>query len=286
MFDIGLSTNGKTINEELFFQYEKAGIRAMELAIEEDKYETFNYEMAKKWADNHNVQLWSLHLPFRPTEKVNFASNDELVRTNTLEYYTNIIKRASKAGIKIFVVHPNSNEPIEEGEERAKKIEQIKKYLDMLAENAYKEGCVVAVENLPRSCIARNSDELLDLMKANEKLRVCYDTNHLMGQEATEFIKAVGEKIITLHVSDYDFMNERHWLPGEGKNDWQKILKALRKVGYNGVWLYEIRFACPNTIIRDRDLNCDDFVRNAKELFENRDITIFSKQKENLGMWG
>lgn len=286
MYQVGLSTNGKIVNEELFIKYEKAGIGAMEIALDEDKYADFDYDTLKIWADSHNVKLWSLHLPFRPTDKVNLAALEDSERKGAIEYYTDIIKKAAKIGIKIFVVHPNSNEPIEEGEIREKRIRHVKECLNELAENAAKEGAVIAVENLPRSCIARNSDELLCLLSANDKLRVCYDTNHLMGQEASEFIKAVGDKIITLHVSDYDFMNERHWLPGEGKNDWQKILKALKDVGYNGVWMYEVRFACPKTILRDRDLNCEDFVQNAKEVFENKEITVISKHKENLGMWG
>ena len=286
MYKVGLSTNGKIVDEELFINYEKAGIGAIELALAETEYLDFDYEKAKLWADAHGVELWSLHLPFRPTEKVNLASFEDSVRKGAIEYYTDIMKKAARVGIKIFVVHPNSFEPVEEGEVRANRISLVKESLNELAENAAKEGAVIAVENLPRSCLARNSDELLDLLTANDKLRVCYDTNHLMGQEATEFIKAVGDKIITLHVSDYDFMNERHWLPGEGQNDWQKIIKSLKEVGYNGVWMYEIRFACPNTILRDRDLSCDDFMRNAKELFENKPITIFSKHKENLGMWG
>lgn len=286
MYQVGLSTNGKTVNEDLFIKYEKAGIRAMEIALPEDEYADFDYGTLKIWADSHNVKLWSLHLPFRPEEKVNIASLEDLERKSAVEYYTDIIKKAARIGIKIFVVHPNSNEPIEEGEIREKRIRYVKECLNELAENAAKEGVVIAVENLPRSCIARNSDELLCLLSANDKLRVCYDTNHLMGQEASEFIKAVGDKIITLHISDYDFMNERHWLPGEGKNDWQKILKALKDVGYNGVWMYEVRFACPNTILRDRDLNCEDFVQNAKEVFEDKEITVISKHKENLGMWG
>jgi len=286
MYQVGLSTNGKVVNEDLFIEYEKAGIRAMEIALDEDKYTDFDYDTLKIWADRHNVKLWSLHLPFRPIDKVNLASLEDSVRKGAIDYYTDIIKKAAKIGIIIFVVHPNSGEPIEEGEVRAKRIEIVKECLNILAEVAFKEGAVIAVENLPRSCIARNSTELLELLEANDKLGVCYDTNHLMGQEASEFIKAVGDKIITLHVSDYDFMNERHWLPGEGKNDWQKILKSLREVGYNGVWLYEIRFACPNTIIRDRELNCDDFIKNARELFDNKPITVISKQKENLGMWG
>lgn len=286
MYQVGLSTNGKIVNEELFIQYEKAGIGAMEIALDEDKYADFDYGTLKKWADSHNVKLWSLHLPFRPADKVNLASLEDEERKGAIEYYTDIIKKAAKIGVKIFVVHPNSKEPIEEGDIRAERIGYVKECLNILAEIAAKEDGVIAVENLPRSCIARNSDELLDLLSANDKLRVCYDTNHLMGQEATEFIKAVGNKIVTLHVSDYDFMNERHWLPGEGKNDWQKILTALREAGYSGVWMYEVRFACPNTILRDRDLNCEDFMRNAKEVFDNKEITVFSKHKENLGMWG
>ena len=286
MYQVGLSTNGKIVNEDLFINYERAGIKAMEIALDEDKYADFDYDTLKIWADRHNVTLCSLHLPFRPIERVNLAAFEDSVRKGAIEYYTDIIKKAARIGIKIFVVHPNSGEPIEEGELRAERIRFVKECLDILAEYAAKEGAVIAVENLPRSCIARNSAELLELLDANDKLRVCYDTNHLMGQEATEFIKAVGDKIITLHVSDYDFMNERHWLPGEGKNDWQKIIKSLKEVGYNGVWLYEVRFACPNTIIRDRELNCDDFMKNARELFENIPITVISKQKENLGMWG
>ena len=104
--------------------------------------------------------------------------------------------------------------------------------------------------------------------------------------DPADFIRHFGEKIITMHVSDFDHIKERHWLPGEGKNDWQKILRSLIDVGYNGVWLYEIRFTCPNTIIRERDLNCEDFIRNAEEIFGNKKLTVFSKQKENLGMWG
>ena len=107
----------------------------------------------------------------------------------------------------------------------------------------------------------------------------------MLYEDAVDFIRNVGDKIVTAHVSDFDFYNERHWLPGEGKLDWQAILRALKEIGYQGPWLYEIGFACPKTIYRDRDLTCDDFVRNAKELFNNTSITTFSRHKEKLGMW-
>ena len=98
-------------------------------------------------------------------------------------------------------------------------------------------------------------------------------------------MRRVGDKMITTHVSDCDFINERHWLPGEGKIDWQALLGALFDVNYHGIWLYEIGFKCPRSIIRDRDLTCEDFVRNANELFQNKPITTFSTHIEGLGMW-
>ena len=286
MYEIGLSTNGKEINEELFAKYEKAGITAMEIAVAPEQYDILDYRCLRRQAASHNVRLWSLHLPFRPETRVNMAASDKNIRKNTVEYYTDIIKKASDIGIKIFVVHSNCSEPVEEDKMRDERIDMVRECLDVLAENAYREGANIAVENLPRSCIGRNSAELQRVLAVNSKLRVCYDTNHLMGETAQDFIRAVGDKIVTVHISDYDYMNERHWLPGEGKLDWQEILQNLKSVKYNGVWLYEIRFSCPKTIIRDRELTCEDFVRNAKEIFENRPISVFSKHKEKLGMWG
>ena len=284
MYKIGLSAS-KSFDESYFKECELAGIGAMEISCNTSGYEALDFEAVKKRADAHNVELWSLHLPFDSEEKANPSSPDKQVRDSTIAYFSGIIKKATEIGIKIFVVHANCSEPVEEDSKRKLRIAYAKETLDALARVADSFGAVIAVENLPRTCLGRNSDEILELTGANSKLKICYDTNHLLEQDAVEFIKAVGDKIITIHVSDYDFVNERHWLPGEGKNDWQGIIKALKEIGYSGVWMYEIGFECPVTIIRDRNLNCNDFVKNANELFENKPITTFSVHKENLGMW-
>ena len=80
----------------------------------------------------------------------------------------------------------------------------------------------------------------------------------------------MGDKIITTHISDYDFVDEKHWLPGEGKINWQELYKALLDIGYKGPWLYELGFKAPNTISRERDLTCEDFANNAKEIFDGK----------------
>lgn len=30
-----------------------------------------------------------------------------------------------------------------------------------------------------------------------------------------------------LHVSDYDIVDEKHWLPGEGEVDWEMVCNSL-----------------------------------------------------------
>lgn len=282
MYKIGLSTCGKAINRQLFEQYRKNGITAMEISLAAKDYADIDYKELKKSSEETGVDLWSYHLPFEPFEELDI-SNKELCKT-TIRYFEELIKKASEIGIKRFIVHP-SGEPIENGE-RAERIKCAKESLFTLAEIAKKNGAIIAVEDLPRSCIGKNSDEISELVSVSDDLAVCFDTNHLLGENPIDFIRKLGKRIITTHISDYDFVNERHWLPGEGKLDWNAVLEAFKDIGYDGIWLYEIGFVCPISIIRDRDLTCDDFVRNAKELFENKEITVFSRQKENLGMWG
>lgn len=282
MFQIGLSTcGGKEICEDLFRAYRDAGIEAMEISVSAQDCERLNYAQIKSWADKYAVALWSFHLPFSPFSEIEM-SKGTLCR-KTLGYFEELIKKASSVGIEKFIVHP-SGEPISDGE-RSERMKCAKESLAALAEIARKNHAVIAVEDLPRTCLGKNSDEIAELISVSDDLMVCFDTNHLLHEDPADFIHKMGKRIVTTHVSDYDFVNERHWLPGEGQIDWQKILQAFRDIDYTGVWLYEIGFSCPKTILRERDLTCQDFVRNARQLFGNQPITVFSTPKENLGMW-
>lgn len=270
MYKVGMSTWSYPLNEELFANYRKGGIDAIELSVKYDTIMEQDFKQIRKLADAHNIELWSYHLPFQP-----YGVRDiSLPHTykETLEYFGEIIKRVSDIGVNKFVVHP-SGEPIPD-EKRAEYMDCAKNSLAELAETANSYGSVIAVEDLPRTCLGKNSSEIIELISLNDKLRVCFDTNHLLSENASDFIEALNEKIITIHVSDYDFVNERHWLPGEGKLDWQSIYNSLKEVNYNGVWMYEIGFQCPNTISRSRDLVCEDFKRNAMEIFQNKPFTI------------
>lgn len=281
MFEIGLSAFGKVINEELFSNYSRAGISAMELTRRYEEYVDLDFENIGKLAYRYGVRLNSLHLPFAPFDIVDI-SNPQICR-QTLEIHSELIRKAADIGIGIFVVH-SSSEPIP-AQQRYEKMQRAKESLCVLADVAARNGAMIAVEDLPRTCIGRNSSEISELTQADERLRICLDTNHLLGESLKDFIRRVGSKIVTTHISDYDFLNERHWLPGEGDIDWQELVSSLKEVGYNGAWLYEVDFKRPPSIAGGRDLTCEDFARNAKEIFENKPITVFAKRAAGLEKW-
>ena len=280
-YELGLSSCGKTLDDKLFCAYKENGITKIELS--KNDYSQMDLKEVESLSKKYGVQLWSLHLPFMPFKEIDISSTDEDLRASTIKKCKDLIEKGAQIGIKRFIVHP-SGEPIEDVD-RENRLSQAKKSLKQLAEIAEECNAVIAVENLPRTCLGNCSKEILELISADSRLRVCFDTNHLLGEKIENFVLAVGDKIITTHVSDYDAINERHWLPGEGVIDWNNLIDAFEKIGYKGPWLYEIGFGIPKNILRDRELTCADFARNAKEIFEKGKITVFSQPKPNLGMW-
>ena len=269
MLPIGLSSGGKPLTDETFAAYREAGITHMELAIPPDAYLTLNYREVRELADRHGVLLWTLHLPFMPFDVLDISRPD--LAKASRAHLTEIIGRAADIGIKTFVVHA-SGEPIAE-EDRPERMKVAKESLCILADVAGREGGRIAVEDLPRTCLGRNSGDLLALTADHPELRICFDTNHLLAEPTVDFIRAVGHKIVTTHVSDYDRLDEKHWLPGEGVTDWGELYRTLLEVGYTGPWLYEIGYKAPATHPRSRDLTPADFARNAREIFAGAPLT-------------
>jgi Sugar phosphate isomerases/epimerases len=228
-------------NEEIMSAMSKAKIKRMELATDVNTYlnklDFVNNSTAiREMADKYGIELWSIHLPFSGELDISWADERS---DNTMKTHMALIPAAAKAGFKVAVVHPSS-EPIKD-EDRQARLDKSRSNLKILAEYAKSHNIRLAVEDLPRSCIGNHSDEIMYLLDGNPDLNVCFDLNHLLKQDNTEFAAIVNSRIITLHVSDYDFIDERHQLPFEGKTNWKSVITALENVNYNGSWIYEVR---------------------------------------------
>ena len=67
-----------------------------------------------------------------------------------------------------------------------------------------------------------------------------FDVNHLLWESHADFIANAGSRIITTHISDYDFVDERHFVPGDGKIDWKDFYARMEAAGYQGPYLFEL----------------------------------------------
>ncbi|MBQ4137688.1 MAG: sugar phosphate isomerase/epimerase [Clostridia bacterium] len=261
---------------------QKAGIDCVEISPASEQYDTIlDLKKLKEYADEYGIILRSFHHRFG--DEYDISSLDENIRRGAVEYYEKFIPECAQVGIKIHIVHA-SFEPIEDSE-RENRIEAAKRSLAELVQFAEKYDAVIAVEDLPRSCLGNCSADMLALASADERIRFCFDTNHLLGENIKDFIKATAHKYVSVHFSDYDFINERHWLPGEGDINWCELMDTLDECGYEGPILYELGFKAPWSIVRPRDLTPFDIKRNHIELEGRLELTAIGTRKPKLGMW-
>ncbi len=286
MLKLGLSVNGKDgkeIDRAGLTKMKAAGIDAIEISLGREATAALDYDLLRSDADAVGIELWSLHLPFMPFEEIDISATDESLRRSSVDESADVIRRGIAIGIRRFVVHP-SGEPSDEAD-RSARMASARLSLAELASVAAEGDATLCVENLPRTCLGRDSSDILALLSADARLRVCFDTNHLLEEDAIDFIRAVGNKISTIHVSDYDRLNERHWLAGEGCVDWPSLYSALLSTGYSGAWLYEVNLQAPPSITRAGDLTFGDFAHNASEIFSGKRPTPLGTPNEGLASW-
>jgi len=204
----------------------------MDASIEAEKM-----EWIKGFFKGSRLRLWSLHglAGHEPLSSLSIEARDE-----GMAYARRSIEVAGHLGARVVVLHA-SDEPIAE-HERPERIAQAKMSLAGLVPAARRANSVIAVELLPRTCLGNSLPELLDLLEElpQDRVGACLDVNHVRDvARLPEIIRELGRRLITLHVSDFDGIDERHWLPGKGIIDWPSVWQALEGNGYDGPWLYE-----------------------------------------------
>jgi sugar phosphate isomerase/epimerase len=228
-----------------------AGFSCVEIVMRkpDDSFREYAESIAKE-AKEAGISVRSVHLPFGFEYDVSEANEEK--RLDIVQKVSHLIDLASPLGAKVAVIH-GSYEPIKP-EEREEKILACIESLKTLVAKCKEYGMELAIECLPRTCIGNCSDEILRIVEAVEGLRVCFDTNHLTIEDPMNFMKKVGKYIITTHVSDYDMVDERHWLPGKGCNDWFGLVTGLEAAGYDGPILFEVSNKPGNEFITPKSL--------------------------------
>jgi len=192
-------------------------------------------------AQEAGLTLWSVHLPFGG--RWDISATDPAARAWAVQQNGELLQQAAAWGAGRAVIH-GSAEPISP-EARPERLRTSLASLATLAECAARAGIQLAVECLPRTCLGNAAAEMHSLLAAAEGLAVCCDVNHLFVEPPAAFIDALGPEVATLHISDNDAVDERHWLPGRGVIDWTAVLGALARAEYPGPFLFEVGGVAP-----------------------------------------
>ena len=250
MFDYGLGTSLSSLVNHLTSRELIEALRNSEVQTFELNSQMFFYdydgavrEEFKAMLKETGKRVISYHIPFAGTDDL--SNVDEKLRVQALSRFRAHYAAVKEFGCKYIVLHPSTEIRTNVKAERDERINQLRKSL-LEIENEMKEmGVKVALEFLPRLCIGNtlaDMDQILEGMNG-EVFGVCFDVNHIMNQYPLipEITRKLGKRLFTTHISDYDGVDECHWLPGNGVIDWKAFVEALKEIDYQGPFNYEIR---------------------------------------------
>ncbi len=238
---MGLSVS-LTMPEEQLREVREAGFDYVEVTLNSlrtKSREECSAALERFRADAERVGLtvWSVHLPFGRAWDI--SSPNDSVRRAVVDRIAWFIEAVQPLRPQKMILHP-SFEPIADSL-RGLHIEQSIRSINTLA--AVAAGCDarLLVEDLPRTCLCNTSREMLSIFeRLDPAVGVCFDTNHLLQETPEAFARAMGGRIASLHVADYDAVDEKHWVMGRGTIDWPALITALADTGYKGVFLFEV----------------------------------------------
>ena len=70
---------------------------------------------------------------------------------------------------------------------------------------------------------------------------ICLDVGHahLVG-DVMDAVETCSGHIVTTHVHDNGGKRDDHLVPEKGTIEWEGVMMAFQKVGYDGAWMFEL----------------------------------------------
>ena len=152
------------------------------------------------------------------------------------------------------------------------RVEENVRVLKRLAQHIEGRSINICLENLTAVGLCSNADEILTIIEkvGSESFGICLDTGHLnlTVKNHREFILKAGDRLKALHIADNEGVTDQHIMPFcRGNVDFCEVVRALREVGYKGLFNLEIpgERRCPYEL-RDVKIafikTCYDYLMN------------------------
>ena len=125
------------------------------------------------------------------------------------------------------------------------KIRRNTEALRTVAQYVKDKDVTICIENLRLQFLPHTVDEILHILDeiGSDRFGICLDTGHLniTDKDQRGFILKAGKHLKALHIADNQGEADQHMMPfGKGNVDFFEVVAALREIGYNGLFNYEI----------------------------------------------
>ena len=101
-------------------------------------------------------------------------------------------------------------------------------------------GLTLCLENVSW-CYLRTPEQVWAVRDADLPVAFTFDAFQACESdvEPAVLVRAMGDRLVTVHLSDYRAEGPRHLPPGEGDLDWPRLLRALQAADYAGPLILE-----------------------------------------------
>lgn len=169
------------------------------------------------------------------------AMAEESARVLAVEETLSAMRAAAVLEAPIVVLHlgvPLAQQP----NGRDNRRDAALRSLETLAAAAGPMGVQLALEVIPNPI--SDAEQLVAFIEEDldaPGVGICLDSGHafLLG-EVADAIEAVSGHLVTTHLHDNRRTADDHLVPFEGRIDWAEAAMTLQKVGYEGVWMFEL----------------------------------------------
>jgi len=130
----------------------------------------------------------------------------------------------------------------------------LSRSLTAMAAEARSHGLTLALEVIPNrlstpdALVARLETAADSSEDADEIVGhgVCLDVGHAhLMSGAIDAVETLGGHLVTTHIHDNGGKRDDHLVPFQGTINWSALVMAMEKVGYDGVWMFEIGAPSP-----------------------------------------
>jgi len=207
----------------------------------------------KEAAKSFNLEF-TVHAPFAD---INIASPSKEIRTSCMKRLKQSMAYAIALDAKVWVFHPGMQTGISQfypgadWKQNSQSIQEIYKSADEC-------GLNIAFENLPGKYwfLMNKPEEFTRFYReTNLPIGIAMDLAHANLEVQIEpFFNMLSDKIVHIHASDNNGIEDQHLGIGQGKIDWNWLAQTLEKMGYDKSVIVESITNVPESIKKLKQL--------------------------------